>query len=131
MSLSTDRWRPLQGVLCGLGLLAALCATGCQVDVGGQTLPSPYYLTDDIQYFPPGAEFKLAKEAAAMKASAQGMPMPPPAGAVPGMAVPPPAPAGPGAAVPPAAAPAPNVPARPAPPAPAPLPPAAPAPAAP
>jgi hypothetical protein len=53
-------------------LMAASCGgialTGCQVDVGGQTLPSPYYLQDDIQYFPAGPEFKLAKEAAALKA---------------------------------------------------------------
>jgi hypothetical protein len=47
---------------------AAVCLTGCQVDVGGQTLPSAYYLQDDIQYFPAGPEFKLAKEAAAQKA---------------------------------------------------------------
>jgi hypothetical protein len=46
----------------GLGL------TGCQVDVVGQTLPSAYYLQDDIQYFPAGPEFKLSKEAAAQKA---------------------------------------------------------------
>lgn len=46
----------------GLGL------TGCQVDVGGQTLPSAYYLQDDIQYFPAGPEFKLSREAAALKA---------------------------------------------------------------
>jgi hypothetical protein len=45
-----------------------LGVTGCQVDVGGQTLPSPYYLQDDIQYFPRGHEFKLYREAAAMKA---------------------------------------------------------------
>jgi hypothetical protein len=45
-----------------------IALTGCQVDVGGQTLPSPYYLQDDIQYFPAGPEFKLAKEAAALKA---------------------------------------------------------------
>lgn len=44
------------------------CLTGCQVDVGGQTLPSGYYLQDDIQYFPAGPEFKLSKEAAALKA---------------------------------------------------------------
>lgn len=48
--------------------LAALSATGCQVQVGGQTLPSPHYLTDDVQYFAPGPEFKLSREAAAMKA---------------------------------------------------------------
>lgn len=33
-----------------------------------QKLPSPYYITEDIQYFPPGPEFKLQREAAAMKA---------------------------------------------------------------
>lgn len=51
-------------------LLAAgsLSTTGCQVDVGGQTLPSAYYLHDDIQYFPAGPEFILSKEAAAQKA---------------------------------------------------------------
>ena len=42
--------------------------TGCQVDVGGQTLPSAYHLQDDIQYFPAGPEFKLSREAAAQKA---------------------------------------------------------------
>ena len=54
----------------GLLLLAAagVSLTGCQVDVGGQTLPSAYYLQDDIQYFPAGPEFKLSKEAAALKA---------------------------------------------------------------
>ena len=58
-------WRVL--LLC-MGALFVLGVTGCQVDVGGQTLPSPYYLTDDVQYFPAGPEFKLAREAAAMKA---------------------------------------------------------------
>lgn len=48
--------------------VAATGLTGCQVDVGGQTLPSAYYLQDDIQYFPAGPEFKLSKEAAAQKA---------------------------------------------------------------
>lgn len=48
--------------------LAAVTVTGCQVDSGGQTLPSAYYLQDDIQYFPAGPEFKLSKEAAALKA---------------------------------------------------------------
>ena len=49
------------------GAILALAATGCQVDMGGQTLPSAYYLQDDIQYFPAGPEFKLSKEAAAQK----------------------------------------------------------------
>lgn len=56
------------GFFSGLCLVAALSATGCQADVGGQTLPSPWYQTDDVQYFAPGPEFKLAKEAAAMQA---------------------------------------------------------------
>jgi len=44
-------------------------ATGCQVSLNGQTLPSPYYLQDDVQYFPAGPEFKLPREAAALKAA--------------------------------------------------------------
>ena len=48
--------------------VGGISLAGCQVDVGGQTLPSAYYLQDDIQYFPAGPEFKLSKEAAALKA---------------------------------------------------------------
>jgi hypothetical protein len=61
---------PLRCFLLGTGLLASLALTGCQVDVNGQTLPSPHYLQDDVQYFPPGPEFKLSREAAALKARA-------------------------------------------------------------
>ncbi len=61
----TKSW--LRVALCGLGLLTALSVTGCQVTVGGQTLPSPYYLEDDVQFFPEGPEMKLSAEAAAMK----------------------------------------------------------------
>lgn len=66
-----------KAVLLGVGL-AALSATGCQSHVGGQSLPSPYYLMDDVQYFSPDSENKLSREAAAMKAfaadqSAQGL----------------------------------------------------------
>lgn len=51
-----------------LGILGSLItSTGCQVSVAGQTLPSPYYLSDDIQYFPAGPENKLANETAALK----------------------------------------------------------------
>ena len=57
-------WRP--GLL-GLALLATAGITGCQVDVGGQVLPSPNYMHDDVQYFAPGPEFKLEREAAALK----------------------------------------------------------------
>ena len=56
-----------KAVLLGAGLVA-LGATGCQSHIGGQTLPSPYYLRDDVQYFAPGSENKLANESAAMKA---------------------------------------------------------------
>ncbi|MEX2175737.1 MAG: hypothetical protein WD872_15335 [Pirellulaceae bacterium] len=59
----------LKTSLCGIGLaLAALGSTGCQGTYAGQTLPSAYYIADDIQYFAPGPEFKLSREAAAQKA---------------------------------------------------------------
>lgn len=51
-----------------MGVLVA-SSTGCQVSVAGQTLPSPYYLMDDVQYFPAGPENKLANETAALKAA--------------------------------------------------------------
>ena len=55
------------GICAGLMMLASLAATGCQADYGGQTLPSPWYLDDDVQYYAPGPEFKLAREAAALE----------------------------------------------------------------
>ncbi len=70
--IATPRGRAIslrQRVAACVALAAgATSLTGCQVDVGGQTLPSAYYLQDDIQYFPAGPEFKLSKEAAAQKA---------------------------------------------------------------
>jgi len=71
MSGSNRQWLPLGKLLGGLGLLAVLGLTGCQVDIGGQTHPSPYYMQDDIQYFPSGPEFRFAREAAALKAAKQ------------------------------------------------------------
>lgn len=65
MATFTNRQPGLKALLCGASLIAALASTGCQVNVGGQTLPSPYYLDDDVQYFAPGPEFPLAREAAA------------------------------------------------------------------
>ncbi|RMF40031.1 MAG: hypothetical protein D6753_12505 [Planctomycetota bacterium] len=51
----------------GLLLVGGLApSVGCQVSVAGQTLPSPYYLHDDVQYFPAGPENKLANETAAL-----------------------------------------------------------------
>jgi hypothetical protein len=62
-SKHASRW-----ALAALVTWPALSAfTGCQVEIAGQTLPSPYYLDDDIQYYAPGPEFKLAREAAAQK----------------------------------------------------------------
>ena len=46
----------------GFGLLA-VSSVGCQSTVGGQTLPSGFFLEDDVQYFPKGAEFKLINQA--------------------------------------------------------------------
>ena len=67
----SSQQRTFQTVLLGLALLLAVGLTGCQVDVGGQTLPSAYYMTDDVQYFPPGPEFKLEREAAMMRQYAE------------------------------------------------------------
>ena len=62
--------RTIQSI--ALTLAAGIClvgSTGCQVSLNGQTLPSPYYLQDDVQYFPSGPEFKLPREAAALRAA--------------------------------------------------------------
>ena len=70
MKSSNSQRQLLRTALFGLASLAATGLAGCQSDVGGQTLPSPYYLSDDVQYFPPGPQFKLSREAAALKAAA-------------------------------------------------------------
>lgn len=54
-------------LLTGCAILGATAFTGCQTSIGGQTLPSAFYLNDDIQYFPKGPEFKLQREATALK----------------------------------------------------------------
>ena len=64
---SNKYWRSIRAVLLALGVTVAVGFTGCQSDFGGQTLPSPYYLDDDVQYFPPGPQMKLSREAAALK----------------------------------------------------------------
>ena len=71
MSSSHKRHRPLWNLVIGAALVVCVGATGCQVYTGGQTLPSPDYVHDDVQYHAPGAEFKLANEAAAAKAHRQ------------------------------------------------------------
>jgi len=67
--MKSNSKRGMKTVLCGFSLAAMLSATtGCQVDIGGQLLPSPYYNQDDVQYFSTGSEFKLQREAAQQKA---------------------------------------------------------------
>jgi hypothetical protein len=66
MKIASNAW--LRNTLCASALVLALASTGCQGVYNGQLLPSPWYISDDIQYFPPGPEFKLSREAAAMKA---------------------------------------------------------------
>ena len=65
--MKTIAGRP--GIL--LTLVAAIASsallTGCQTTVGGQTLPSPDYLNDDVQYFPPGPEFLLPNSVRAIE----------------------------------------------------------------
>ena len=60
--LSAKAWMLLLGT-------AALSSAsiGCQSTVGGQTLPSAWYLRDDVQYFPPGPEFRLSKQVEALE----------------------------------------------------------------
>jgi hypothetical protein len=66
--MTTASTRRLARSFAGLALAAAtLAGTGCQIVENGQTLPSPYYQYDDVQYFAPGPEFILSNEAAAQK----------------------------------------------------------------
>ncbi len=44
---------------------------GCQSTIGGQTLPSPYYLEDDVQYFPAGPQQPLYQESAALQKASE------------------------------------------------------------
>lgn len=68
MDSRTGKQSKLHGCVAALVLASTSVLTGCQMDVSGQTLPSPWYLTDDVQYFAPApSEFKLSREAAALK----------------------------------------------------------------
>lgn len=50
------------------GLLISANSIGCfQTTIGGQTLPSAYYLDDDVQYFYSGPEQKLSNQIRALK----------------------------------------------------------------
>ncbi|MCR5164080.1 MAG: hypothetical protein K6C40_08700 [Thermoguttaceae bacterium] len=60
--------RPLYGIIFAICLFAALAATvGCQSYIGGQTLPSGYYLSDDIHYASPGPRNNLQNESAKLR----------------------------------------------------------------
>lgn len=59
-------WVQTLSLIAGAALVS-VTSTGCQVSVNGQTLPSPHYLEDDVQYFPGKGEFKLAEEAAKLR----------------------------------------------------------------
>ena len=47
--------------------VSSICLTGCQTTIGGQTLPSPNYLRDDVQYHPAGPENPLSNKVAAAR----------------------------------------------------------------
>lgn len=66
MKCSANQWMRVLGV--SAIAVGAIVSTGCQIDVAGQTLPSPNYQYDDIQIYQQGPEFKLQNEADAMKA---------------------------------------------------------------
>lgn len=53
-------------ILLGAALQSA-ASIGCQSTVGGQTLPSAYYLRDDVQFFPAGPEFILSRQVEALE----------------------------------------------------------------
>ncbi len=73
MLSSACKTRPLPSRLVrGLATLAvvgcmSVTLTGCQSTTGGQTLPSGYYLEDDVQYFPSGPEFLLTNQVQALE----------------------------------------------------------------
>jgi hypothetical protein len=74
----------ITGLIAGLGLSMA---TGCQTWLGGQTLPSPYYLDDRPDYIPRSGQFPLPRELAAQQAAAANLA---PAAGAPGAPVAPP-----------------------------------------
>lgn len=50
-----------------VGMLVSGGLSGCQTQMGGQTLPSAHYLRDDVQYFPPGPEQQLSNQRQALE----------------------------------------------------------------
>ena len=62
-----DTTRLMRNVLLGIGLCGSIGSAGCQVEMGGMTLPSGRYLKDDVQYFAPGTDHPHANEIAALE----------------------------------------------------------------
>jgi hypothetical protein len=59
-------------VIAGLLMAGGLAlATGCQTQLGGMTLPSSHYLSDNPDYIPKGPSFPLDRELAAQNAAAR------------------------------------------------------------
>lgn len=57
-----------QGLMLTCCLTLSALSTGCfQTTISGQTLPSAYYLDDDVQYFPMGPEQKLSNQIRALE----------------------------------------------------------------
>ena len=54
-------------LMCVVAAISLAASTGCQMNVAGQTLPSAYFMNDDVQYFGKGPQFKLSREAAALQ----------------------------------------------------------------
>ena len=57
MNVKRHLANPIALAVFGLVGFGSLC--GCQTNIGGQTLPSAYYLRDDVQFFPAGPETPL------------------------------------------------------------------------
>jgi hypothetical protein len=63
-------WR-LCVLICAMALCGSALAFANRAPVREALVPEPspsYYISENIQFFPPGPEFKLQREAAAMKA---------------------------------------------------------------
>ena len=68
MERNNTRNRWLVGGLFSILAFGAIgLLSGCQMTQNGQTLPSPYYLDNQIQYFPAGNEFQFQGEVDRMK----------------------------------------------------------------
>mgnify|MGYP003340905689 CR=1 FL=1 len=65
LSFRAGQLLTLSAVLASTAIL-----TGCQTTIGGQTLPSPDYLTDDVQFYPAGPEFPLTNQVEASRKQA-------------------------------------------------------------